>query len=133
MSSETNKAIVRRFTEEPWTQGRIETIDELCAPGYTLLHDGKVEGREDLKRAVGEARAAIPDLRCTIQEIVAEGDLVMYRWTMRGTQVRELYGEPGTGQEAAVTGFTMLRFADGKIVEDRYLSAPAEQPVERPA
>ena len=121
MSTETNKALARRYTLEPWVHGKLETFDELC--GRKFVHhspDGSTDDAQGLKSAVTKYRRAMPDLNLTIHEIVAEGDLVIYRWTMAGTHLGELEGIKPTGKKASFHGITILRFADGKVVEDRY-------------
>jgi steroid delta-isomerase-like uncharacterized protein len=77
---------------------------------------------DDLKDAVKEYREAFPDLTCTIEELIAEGDKVAYRWTMRGTHQGEIEGIAPTGRAVEVSGITIVRLEDGKIVEDRFES-----------
>lgn len=117
MSVEQHKAIVRRMIEEPWNQGHLEVLDEICAPTYTIHGLG---GLQELKQGITDARHAFPDLYCTIEEMIAEGDKIAFRWTMRGTQQGEWQGTAPTGKAMIITGITILRFADGKIVDDRF-------------
>ena len=121
MSTETNKALARRYTLEPWVHGKLETFDELC--GLKFVHyspDGSTRDAKSFKSAVADWRRAMPDLNLTIHEIVAEGDLVIYRWSQTGTHLGELEGIKPTGKKVSSHGITILRFADGKVVEDRY-------------
>ena len=62
-------------------------------------------------------RTAFPDLRMTIEDMTAEGDRVVVRWTVRGTQTGEMMGMPATGKPTTVTGMFLNRLAAGKIVE----------------
>ena len=120
MSIEENKAITRRFVEEPWNKGNVAALDELCAPNYSLNGLG---GLEELKAAIATFRAGFPDCHFTIEEMIAEGDKVAYRWTARGTHHGEYEGIAPTGKAVTVTGITIIRFAEGKIVDDRFESS----------
>ena len=123
MSTETNKALTRRYIIEPWTQGKLETFDELCAPNFVLhAPDGSTGTKQGLKDAVTATRTGMPDVQATIFEMVAEGDLVIYRWTMTGTHQGEIEGIKPTGRKVVANGITILRFANGKIVDDRFES-----------
>ena len=76
MSTEDNKAIVRRFIEEGWNQGNVALFDELTAPNWTY-HDPSfpnVRSLEDYKRWTTETRSAFPDMYSTIEDMIAEGD-----------------------------------------------------------
>lgn len=126
MSAEEIKAMVRRFVDEPWNKGNVAVIDELCAPNYTVrfLPESEKGGREDLKQAILKARASSPDFHAEVDEIIVEGDRVAYLWTMCNTSEQ--------GKDETIVGFTFLRFAGGKIVEDRFVSAdvkPEQPPV----
>ena len=120
MSVEENKAIARRFVEEPRNQGNMAVLDELCAPNY--VRNGR-DGLEELKAAIANFRAGFPDAQFTIEEMIAEGDKVAYRWSARGTHHGEYAGIAPTGKAMTATGITIIRFADGKIVEDRFESS----------
>jgi predicted ester cyclase len=114
VSIEQHKATIQRFVE-PWNTGEVAILDEVCAADYVLHGLG---GLQELKQAITDYRKDIPDLQCTIEEMIAEGDKVAYRWIMRGTQA---------GKPIVSTGITILRFADGKIVEDRFEGNTADQ------
>ena len=120
LSLDQMKAITRRFTIEPWSLGNLAVLDEVCAPNYTL---GDSMNLQALKDAITAYREAVPDLKVDIGEMVAEGDLVAYRWTMHGTHLGELYGTPPTGKQVKSTGITIVRFAGGKIVHDQFESS----------
>lgn len=79
-------------------------------------------GVADLAAGIARFRESFPDLRVTVEEMIAEGDKVAYRWTMRGTHQGVYEGIAPTGKAITLTGITILRFADGKIVEDRFES-----------
>ena len=120
MPIEENKAFVQRYVEEPWNQGNVAVLDELCAPNFHLEGLGGVEA---FKEAITAFRTGFPDLHFTIEEIIAEGDKVAYRWTARGTHQGEYAGIAPTGKTITATGITILRIVDGKVVEDRFESS----------
>jgi len=119
MSLEENKALVRRFQEETW-KGNISVIDELAAPG-TLL--GGVDA-EQWKAEVLETLRLNPDLVFTIEDMIAEGDKVVTRWKMTSTHTKTLptpFGESKpTGKLVTLTGISIERIENGKLVEDRF-------------
>ena len=119
MSIEANKAVVRRMIEEAWNNGNLDMLDEICAPDYVLVGQG---GVADLRAGIAATRDGFPDWQTTIADMVAEGDRVAFRWTMRGTHQGEFGGIASTGKPAQFTGITIVRFAGGKIVEDRFES-----------
>jgi steroid delta-isomerase-like uncharacterized protein len=120
MSSEQNKAIVRRAFEEPW-KGNLDVLHELLASDY-VGHDPAnpepLRGPEGVKEFVSTYRAAYSDARITVEQQLAEGDLVATRWTGRGTHDGELMGIQPTGKQVTVSGLTISRLAGGKIVEE---------------
>ncbi len=120
MSSEQNKAIVRRTFDEPW-KGNLEVVDELIAGDY-VGHDPAnpepLRGPEGVKAFISTYRTAFPDARITVEQQLAEGELVATRWTGRGTHRQELMGIEPTGKQVTVSGLTISRLADGKIVEE---------------
>jgi len=120
MSSEQNKAIVSRFIEEPW-KGNLDVVDELTAGDY-IGHDPAnpepLRGPEGVKEFITTYRAAFPDARITVEQQLAEGDLVATRWSGRGTHEGELMGIQATGKQVTVSGLTISRLLDGKIVEE---------------
>jgi steroid delta-isomerase-like uncharacterized protein len=115
-----NKSLVRRWLDEILTRGDIRRIDELFALNY-VLHDPnllrEVHGREGIRRYVATFRAASPDVRFVVEDQLAEGDMVVTRWTARGTHREEFLGVPPTGEQMMVTGIEFDRIVDGKIDE----------------
>ena len=117
--SETNKAVSRRLVEEAFNLGNYGVIEELIEPTF-VNHDpatGDVTGYDGLRQSIDGYRSAFPDLKITIEEQLAEGDLVATRWTAKGTHKGELMGIAPTGKESTVTGQTLDKIIDGKIAE----------------
>jgi steroid delta-isomerase-like uncharacterized protein len=120
MSMEENKALFRRFIEEIINQGNLAIVDELFGSDYIYHAPGSPEfrGPEGVNQFVMMYRSAFPDLHLTVEDLIAEGDKVVTRWTMRGTHRGELMGIPATGKQVSVPGIVISRFANGKIVEE---------------
>lgn len=118
MSTEDNKALVRRVFEEVLNQGNLALIDELYSPDYVEhTPSGPVHGTEAYKQYLMTYRTAFPDAHYTIEDQIAEGDKVMTRWSGRGTHQGPLMGIPPTGKQSTVTGMSIGRSEGGKIVE----------------
>ncbi len=119
MSTDANKAILKRFWEEIFNEGNASVVDELVAKDY-LNHDlipGEAPGSEGLKQFVFLLRNAFPDLHFTVQKTVAAEDTVVTRWQAMGEHGGEFMGVPPTGKRVSVTGMAMHRVDNGKVVE----------------
>jgi len=119
MSLEANKALVRRWFEET-DKGRLGIIDELCASDY-VDHSpplpGMGDGKEAVRRANTALAAAFPDTVHIIEEQIAEGDKVVTRLRGRGTFLGECLGIPPNGKVVEITGISIHRIENGKLVE----------------
>jgi steroid delta-isomerase-like uncharacterized protein len=114
-----NAAIVRRFLDDVWTKGNLGVVDELVAPDG-VSHDpisGDIQGVAAIKAQVTEYRAAFPDLRFAVLDILVSGDRACVRWTATGTHKAPLMGIPATGQTHSVDGVSVCRITNGKLVE----------------
>src|SRR5919112_4230235 len=115
-----DKALVRRWLDEVLTRGEMERIDELFASNYVLHDPGlvrEVHGREGVEQYAARFRAASPDICFTVEDQIAEGDMVVTRWTARGTHREEFLGIPPTGSQITMSGIEFDRVIDGKIDE----------------
>ena len=118
MSTEANKAFVRRFYEDIFNQRNLALVDELCTTNHvfhnppTTLH-----GREDFKQLLSLYITAFPDARFTVEDSIAEGDRVASRYTFRGTHQGKLMGIAPTGKQVTVTGIIINRIAGGQSAE----------------
>jgi steroid delta-isomerase-like uncharacterized protein len=120
MSNE-NVALIYRWFEEVWNQGRAEAIDEMFAAdgiAHGLGEAGMdVEGPAGFKTFFEKLRGAFPEFEVTIEDTIAEADKVVARWTARLTHKGDQLGIPATGKQATVSGMSIVRIRDGKIVE----------------
>ncbi len=118
--SADNKAFVRSSSEEIWRTGNAQLIDEHIAASYVLHNPptGFPPNRDGLKAILQVMRSAFPDLRMTIEDMVAEGDRVVQRRRFEGTHKGEFFGIPATGKSVTVRQIIISRMADGKIAEE---------------
>jgi steroid delta-isomerase-like uncharacterized protein len=108
MSVEENKAVVRREQEELWNHtGNLDAAEEVFAPDYV----------EAAKQEAAEFRQGFPDVRSTIEDLIAEGDTVAARWIAHATHKGEYMGIPPTGKAVEFTGISVYRIEGGKIAE----------------
>ncbi len=118
MSTQENKAIVRRWVEA-FNEGNLDAVDELVTDSY-VRHDPnspEVRGPEEEKRLISMYRSAFPDLRFTIEDMVAEDDKVAMRVGMSATHKGELLGIPPTENRLSLTAMEIYRLREGKIEE----------------
>ena len=116
--SEENKAVVRRWVEA-FNEGNIDAVDELLTDSY-VRHDPnspEVRGPEEEKQLLAMYRAAFPDLRFTVEDMVAEDDKVAVRLGISATHEGELLGIPPTQRRLEFTAMELYRLKDGKIDE----------------
>jgi ketosteroid isomerase-like protein len=113
-STEQNKAVVRRFMTEALGGGNLAVLDEVLAPNYV----NPAMGGADLAgfKAIVAAMSSAVSLRFTIQELVAEGDSVVARFSLEATR--------SSGEKLPAQGLTYYRLANGKIVEDDPFTRP---------
>ena len=91
--SEQNKAQIRRVIEEVYNRGDLGVVDEVAASDLVIhASSQEIRGREGAKQYVAALRAGFPDLHFTVEDQVAEGDMVVTRWTARGTHTRRVPG-----------------------------------------
>ena len=118
MSIEENKTIVRRY-QKAYNTNNLDDLDELVADDLIThaLMPGMPPGLEGGKQIHRMTIAAIPDLDTAIEDLIAEGDKVVMRFTATGTFKNEFIGLPPTGKLITFTGISIFRLAGGKIVE----------------
>jgi len=118
MSAETNKAIVRRYIEQVINEQRYDLADEFFVDTVELHGVGSgINGQTALAEFYAMFGAAFPDWYMTINDMVAEGDKVVVRWTATGTHQGEIHGLPATGKPYTQIAIAIYRLTNGKIVE----------------
>lgn len=117
-STARNRRVVRRFVEEVWQNGNLDSMEELFTPD-SVLHDpdGDVEGPAAFREYNRAYLDAFPDLEYDIEDMVAEGDRVAFRARMRGTHRGEFRGVPPTGNSFEATGIVIARIEADRIAE----------------
>jgi steroid delta-isomerase-like uncharacterized protein len=110
--------VLHRWFEEVWNQGREEAIDELMTED-AIAHglEDDIRGREAFKPFFRKFRAAFPDMRISIEDAVADGDMVVVRCLVTGTHTGPGVLDAPTGKRASMTGICMARVRDGRIAE----------------
>jgi steroid delta-isomerase-like uncharacterized protein len=116
MSLDTNKAIIREFFERVWNQGDEAAIDRFIAEDAGGNDPDFGAGRAGFKRQWRQWREAFPDVHFQIEEIVAEGDTVVARWTLTGTHRGPFLGISPTGRSVHVGGMSLDHLRDGVLV-----------------
>ena len=119
MSAEENKEIVRRFYEQ-MDEGNLAIIDQLVAAKYVghVVGSEDIHGPEGLKELVAVFHSAFPGLQHVIEDIIAEGDKVVGRFTLRAIHKGEFMGIAPTNKQVMFTAIGIYQFDDGKLVED---------------
>jgi|ERR1051326_692428 steroid delta-isomerase-like uncharacterized protein len=120
--SEENKALMRRWFEEVWNQGRAEVIHELFADdgiAHGLSDDpaNPMHGPIDFLPFHAQFREAFPAIEVVVEDQIAEGDMVATRCSVRGRHMGDSLGFAATQSPVEFTGVTITRIKDGKIVE----------------
>lgn len=113
------KEMAERWYSEVMSEGKTEVIDELCAPDF-VDHDplpGTTADLAGLKDFVAQIRAAFPDMQVTADDIVAEGDRLAVRSTLRGTHEGDFMGIPGSGKKVEVSNYDFVRFESDQAAE----------------
>lgn len=119
MSDEENKTAVRRVFEEIMNKGDLQVVDELVADDYRVNDPpGIPSGKEGFRALVNMYRTGAPDLRMTIEDMIAEGDRVAVRWVATGTMTGEMMGIPPSGQKVTFRAISWFRLTNGRIAEE---------------
>jgi steroid delta-isomerase-like uncharacterized protein len=116
--TDTERNLGARWFEEVWNKGRRDAIAEILAPDG-VIHDGGVDsaGPEGFYPFFDLLNSALSELRVTVHETIAEHDRVCVRWSCRAKHTGDGLGIPATGRTIDVTGISILRVADGRLVE----------------
>ena len=115
-----NKAIVRRLYDEVWNKRRLEVVDALISPSHALndpLASDSQVGPKLYKQRVVDLTTSFPDLRFTIEDLIAEKGKVVACWTISGTHKGDFMDIPATGKKVSVEGITIHLITNGKILD----------------
>lgn len=118
--AEQNQALVGRFIDEIFNRGNLGAADELLAPDFIEheeLPPGVPRDREGVKMLSSMLRSAFPDLKASVEDIIAVGDKVVVRMTWSGTHRGEFMGVPATGKRVSIGVIDIIRVSGGKLVE----------------
>jgi len=119
MSTE-NKDIVRRLYDEVWNKRKLDVVAQLISPSHALLDpfvSGSQVGPELYRRRVLELTSSFPDLRFTLDDVIAEKDKVVVSWMISGTHKGDFMNITPTGKKVSVEGITIHYLRDGKILD----------------
>jgi steroid delta-isomerase-like uncharacterized protein len=117
MSAEKNKNIAREYIEQVWNGRRPDLIEQYMAENV-VHHDATgVTDRATIQKVIVSTLEAIPDFKVGIEAAIAEGDLVVLRQTLSGTQQGEFMGLPASGKQFSAKAVYILRIAGGKITD----------------
>jgi len=119
MSAEENKSLVRRYVEEILNRGNMAVADELIAPDYRrYISPTAAPLTVDVqKQRLAGIRAAFPDWHLAVEDMIAEGDRVAFRATIRGTHNGAFQNIAPTGKQVTVSALDIVRIENGKFVE----------------
>lgn len=123
MSTERNKAIVRRYFEELFNKHNLSIIDEFFSQNYinNQHYDPNagavIRGRQEWKEVASIFFTAFPDHHSKLEDIIAEGDKVVYRWRTEGTHQGPFLNIAPTYKKISINGITIDRVENGKVVE----------------
>jgi|SRR4051812_20998833 steroid delta-isomerase-like uncharacterized protein len=119
MTSDNKAIVLRLWYEELWDKWNLNAADELLSDDYGFHLPGVPAAldRRATTQVVAMFSASFPDLKHTVDEIIAEGDTVAARWTVRGTHRGEFQGIPASGKQVTLSGNTIHHLRDGKLRE----------------
>src|SRR5262245_17429557 len=119
MSTQANKSSAQRFMDGVINAGDMPVADEILSDEFFdhTAYPGVPPDREGRKMTLAMFRVAFPDIHISTDAMIGEGDLLAIRHTIRGTHQHEFLGIPPTGRRIEVAGVTIIRFANGKVVE----------------
>jgi len=121
MSADENVQLMRRWFQEVWNEGRIQTVYDLLAPDAVAKGQrgatAEIRGPEEFAKFVREMRGAFPDIKVNVEDVFGAGDKVVLRWSGVMTHTGDAPGLPASGQTVRVGGITIAQIVDGRIVE----------------
>jgi len=117
MSENENKALVGAYLTDVWVNHELDGIDRYMTADYVQHSTHAAAGRDGLKAFFNGLWAAFTEQNFSIDDVIAEGDKVVWRWTMRARHTGLFYGVGATGKTITATGISIMRVAGGRFVE----------------
>lgn len=121
MSVEDNIQLMRRWFQEVWNEGRVQTVYELFSPDGIARGqegaEGELHGPQEFEGFVRKIRGSFSDMQLTVEDVFGADDKVALRWSAVMKHTGDALGFPASGRTVRSRGITLVRFADGKIVE----------------
>jgi steroid delta-isomerase-like uncharacterized protein len=121
MEHQDAASLMRRWFDEIWNRGRIESVDELLAEDAVMWGIGRPDqssrGGAEFKEFYRRQRSATPDVKINLDQVIQEGDTAFARWTATMTHTGEGLGAAPTNKTIALSGMSACRTRDGRIVE----------------
>jgi|HubBroStandDraft_6_1064221.scaffolds.fasta_scaffold18900_2 steroid delta-isomerase-like uncharacterized protein len=116
--AETARDLGRRWFDEVWNHGRREAIAEIMTP-ECVVHDGATDSRgpQGFYPFFDRMNATFSEIRLVVEDTIAERDAACIRWTCTAKHTGAGLGIPPTGKTVHITGITVLRASDGRVVE----------------
>jgi predicted ester cyclase len=117
MAPQENKTVYRRFIQEVFNEAKFDNLSDLLAPSYEIKDapPGTPPGAEGVRQVVTMFHAGFPDMQITLDEVIAEGDTVAARSTLKGTHRGEIFGLKPTGKQVTMTSLTLVHIVEGKL------------------
>ena len=113
-----NKAIVLNYIERVWSQHDYAAIDEMIVPNY-IQHAANVPpGQEGVRGFFRMVDGAFSNVTYTVEDMIAEGEKVVFRWALRGKHTGPFQGMPPTNKDFVLTGISIVRLEEGKLAEN---------------
>jgi steroid delta-isomerase-like uncharacterized protein len=112
-----NKTIVKNYLERVWDQHDYTAIDDNIRPDYIQHSPNVPPGRDGVKAFFKMIESAFSDVKFTVEDMLSEGDKVVWRWTIQGKHTGSFRGLPPSGKDFAFSGISILRLENGKFAE----------------
>jgi steroid delta-isomerase-like uncharacterized protein len=117
MSDSDNKSLVRAYLDDVYVNHDLAAIDRYLAPDYIQHSKHAAPGREGVKAFFTALWQAFTEQTFEVDDVIAEGDKAVWRWTMQARHTGVFYGVPATGKMITATGISIVRIAGGRFVE----------------
>jgi len=114
-NQDKNKAAVRKLYEEILNTGKLELLNQVVSEEFIGVREAK--GPAGFAATISPVRAAFPDIKWTIEDLIAEGDKVVVRWTWKGTNTGSFAGFPPCNKQVTHSAISIFQFSDDKIIK----------------